>query len=125
MRRGASALQQADESLQIRGLALTDLLEALPTKFSPPMAEPRPPSPCTSTTTSSPPSLEKSGIATLETGDLITAAQARRLACQARILPAVLGGKSEVLDLGRPQADIGRRRLRIHRSAALSDLSHH
>ncbi len=45
--------------------------------------------------------LEKSGIATLETGDTITAAQARRLACQAKILPAVLGGKSEVLDLGR------------------------
>ena len=34
-------------------------------------------------------------------GDAITAAQARRLACTARIIPAVLGGKSEVLDLGR------------------------
>jgi hypothetical protein len=31
----------------------------------------------------------------------ITAAQARRLACTARIIPAVLGGTSEVLDLGR------------------------
>jgi len=31
----------------------------------------------------------------------ISAAQARRLACQARILPAVLGGRGEVLDLGR------------------------
>ncbi|WP_109509185.1 HNH endonuclease signature motif containing protein [Nocardioides speluncae] len=31
----------------------------------------------------------------------ITAAQARRLACAAGILPAVLGGKSEILDLGR------------------------
>ncbi|TYL45752.1 DUF222 domain-containing protein [Nocardioides sp. BGMRC 2183] len=33
----------------------------------------------------------------------ISAAQARRLACTARILPVVLGGKSEVLDLGRAQ----------------------
>ncbi|WP_141014948.1 HNH endonuclease signature motif containing protein [Nocardioides sambongensis] len=33
----------------------------------------------------------------------ISAAQARRLACTAKILPAVLGGKSEVLDLGRAQ----------------------
>ena len=32
---------------------------------------------------------------------LITAADARRLACTADILPAVLGGRSEVLDLGR------------------------
>jgi hypothetical protein len=31
----------------------------------------------------------------------ITAAEARRLACTAKILPAVLGGASEVLDLGR------------------------
>ncbi len=35
------------------------------------------------------------------TGDLITAAQARRLACTAKILPAVLGGDSIPLDLGR------------------------
>ncbi|MBB6627848.1 DUF222 domain-containing protein [Nocardioides sp. KIGAM211] len=39
--------------------------------------------------------------ATLDTGDKITASQARRLACEAGIVPAVLGGKSEVLDLGR------------------------
>ncbi len=35
------------------------------------------------------------------TGDRITAAQARRLACTANILPAVLGGDSLPLDLGR------------------------
>ncbi len=33
----------------------------------------------------------------------ISAAQARRLACTAGIIPAVLGGRSEVLDLGRTQ----------------------
>ncbi|WP_240617315.1 HNH endonuclease signature motif containing protein [Nocardioides speluncae] len=35
------------------------------------------------------------------TDDKITAAQARRLACTAQIIPVVLGGKSEILDLGR------------------------
>jgi hypothetical protein len=41
------------------------------------------------------------GVATTSTGDHITAEQARRLACQARIIPVVLGTKGEVLDLGR------------------------
>ena len=41
------------------------------------------------------------GVATTTTGDRITAEQARRLACQARIIPVVLGRKGEVLDLGR------------------------
>jgi hypothetical protein len=39
--------------------------------------------------------------ALLDTGDPITAAQARKLACEAGIIPMVLGGKSTVLDLGR------------------------
>lgn len=41
------------------------------------------------------------GAASLDTGGQISAGQARRLACEAGIIPAVLGGKSEVLDLGR------------------------
>lgn len=41
------------------------------------------------------------GIGTLDTGARISAAQARRLACDARLLPAVLGGDGQVLDLGR------------------------
>ena len=41
------------------------------------------------------------GAAELGTGDRITATEARRLACTADILPVVLGGKGEVLDLGR------------------------
>ena len=41
------------------------------------------------------------GVATTSTGDRITAEQARRLACQARIIPVVLGRQGEVLDLGR------------------------
>ncbi|WP_165807178.1 HNH endonuclease signature motif containing protein [Nocardioides currus] len=39
--------------------------------------------------------------ASLDTGARISAAEARRLACEAGIVPAVLGGTSEVLDLGR------------------------
>lgn len=34
-------------------------------------------------------------------GEFISAEEARRLACQASIIPVVLGGKGEVLDLGR------------------------
>ena len=37
----------------------------------------------------------------LDTGEKITASEARRLACQAGIIPAVLDGNSKVLDLGR------------------------
>ncbi|WP_051551448.1 HNH endonuclease signature motif containing protein [Nocardioides sp. URHA0020] len=43
--------------------------------------------------------LEKAGV--LDTGERISAATARRLACTARIIPVVLGADSEVLDVGR------------------------
>ena len=36
----------------------------------------------------------------LDTGETLSAGEARRLACNAAILPAVLGGKSVALDLG-------------------------
>ncbi len=39
--------------------------------------------------------------ARLDTGDKISAGEARRLACTAGIMPAVLDGRSQVLDLGR------------------------
>ncbi|GAB3773280.1 hypothetical protein FB382_000159 [Nocardioides ginsengisegetis] len=41
------------------------------------------------------------GVAHLDTGVTITAGEARRLACNAGIIPAVLGGDSVPLDLGR------------------------
>ena len=41
------------------------------------------------------------GVGTLGDGTRITADEARRLACTAGLVPAVLGGDSEVLDLGR------------------------
>ncbi|MFL6158115.1 MAG: DUF222 domain-containing protein, partial [Marmoricola sp.] len=37
----------------------------------------------------------------LDTGEPISASHARHLLCQAQIIPAVLDGKSEILDLGR------------------------
>ena len=43
--------------------------------------------------------IEQAGI--LDTGERISPGQARRLACDAGIIPAVLGGNSDVLDLGR------------------------
>ena len=39
--------------------------------------------------------------AVLDTGEPISPAQARQLACEAGIIPMVLGGKSKILDLGR------------------------
>ena len=44
---------------------------------------------------------KEAGIAQILGGSPITAAEARRLACTANIIPAVLGGASEVLDFGR------------------------
>jgi hypothetical protein len=41
------------------------------------------------------------GLAETSTGGVVTAAEARRLACTAGIVPVVLDGTSEVLDLGR------------------------
>lgn len=41
------------------------------------------------------------GVATTNTGGRISASEARRLLCTSHVIPAVLGGKSEPLDLGR------------------------
>lgn len=41
------------------------------------------------------------GVAELATGERLTASEVRRLACNASLVPAVLGERSEVLDLGR------------------------
>jgi hypothetical protein len=46
------------------------------------------------------------GVASLDTGGHLSAGQARRLACQAGVIPMVLGSKSQVLDQGR--------RVRLH-----------
>jgi uncharacterized protein DUF222/HNH endonuclease len=41
------------------------------------------------------------GTGTLETGETLSAAAVRRLACDAEILPYVLGSRSQILDAGR------------------------
>ncbi len=43
------------------------------------------------------------GAGLLSTGDKIDAGTARRLLCDADLMPAVLGGASEILDVGRTQ----------------------
>jgi hypothetical protein len=45
--------------------------------------------------------LTAAGVCTLDTGGNLSASEARRLACTAGIIPMVLGGKSQVLDIGR------------------------
>lgn len=47
------------------------------------------------------PDLDEAGVCSLDTDGRISAAEARRLACAAGIIPMVLGGKSQVLDVGR------------------------
>ena len=44
---------------------------------------------------------ERTGAGTTLTGELLAPETVRRMACDAAIIPAVLGAKSEVLDLGR------------------------
>lgn len=44
---------------------------------------------------------ELTGTAITTSGELLSTGQVRRLACTSGILPAVLGGKSEILDVGR------------------------
>ncbi|WP_322787746.1 HNH endonuclease signature motif containing protein [Hamadaea tsunoensis] len=43
----------------------------------------------------------KYGYGILDTGDLLTPETVRRLACDAKIIPAVLGGEGQILDVGR------------------------
>ncbi|HET8776385.1 MAG TPA: DUF222 domain-containing protein, partial [Candidatus Limnocylindria bacterium] len=47
--------------------------------------------------------VEGVGTATLGTGEQLSATAVRRLACDAVVIPAVLGGRGEVLDVGRTQ----------------------
>ncbi|MFC6286090.1 DUF222 domain-containing protein [Nocardioides sp. GCM10027113] len=100
--RGPDGRTEVDESaidppniFEVRGQALLELIEHLPTdghaangvalvvKVS--LDELR----------------EGLGVAGLDTGAEITAGEARRLACNAGIIPAVLDGASQPLDLGR------------------------
>jgi hypothetical protein len=45
--------------------------------------------------------LDAAEVCTLDTGGRVSATEARRLACSAGIIPMVLGGRGQVLDVGR------------------------
>ncbi len=83
------------------GIALTQLLEAVPADALPKTGG------CSATVVVTMSldqllaDLESAGVCTLDTGARISAAEARRLACRAGIIPIVLGGPSQVLDVGR------------------------
>ena len=79
-----------------RGLAFCELLEHLPTDHL------HPRSAATLVVTMRDDVLRGSlAAARLDTGESISSGEARRLACGAGLLPAVLGGRSVPLDLGR------------------------
>jgi hypothetical protein len=80
------------------GLAFCELIEHLPVGDLPDAGRA---SPVVVVTVDHDNLVTGTGTATLSNGETMTAAQARRLACTARLVPMVLGGDSEVLDLGR------------------------
>jgi len=80
------------------GLAFCELIEHLPVGELPDLGR----ATAVLTVTLDPEALSASvGTATLSNGDRMSAGQARRLACTARLLPMVLSGDSVPLDLGR------------------------
>ncbi len=100
-RLGASEAQVGDATVRTdwdhaRGLALCELIEHLPTDHL-----------HTKTAATIVVTLDEEQMrdrlkaARLDTGEVISAGEARRLACNAGIIPAVLSGGSMVLDLGR------------------------
>jgi hypothetical protein len=87
------------------GQGLMDLLEHVPARSLPQAGG-------TATTIVVTPSYDQLvrglGAATLDTGTTISASQARRLACEAGVIPIVLGGDSQPLDIGRERRFHGR-----------------
>jgi hypothetical protein len=88
---------------EVRGEAFTQLLERFPTRKLP-----RTGGGLVTVLVTIPLHVleERLGVGTLSTGGKITEGAARRLACQAGLIPQVLGSRSEVLDQGR--------RVRLH-----------
>ncbi len=84
-----------------QGVAFSQLLEAIPGQWLPKAGGTSATIVVTMTLEQLTTALDAAGVCTLDTGGEISAAEARRLACSAGIIPAVLGGKSQVLDVGR------------------------
>ena len=101
MRLGATQLGSSQEPAAYdwrkrRGIAFADLLEHLPTDHLHPKTA------ATVVVTIDHTTLgDALKVAGLDSGEVISSGQARRLACNAAIIPAVLGSRSVVLDLGR------------------------
>ena len=84
------------------GIALTQLIETYPAeKLQPKTGGCSATVVVTMTLEQLPADLDHAGVCTLDTGRRITAGEARRLACTAGIIPVVLGGQSQALDVGR------------------------
>jgi hypothetical protein len=83
------------------GLALTQLIETYPAEKLPKTGGCSATVVVTMTLEQLLADLDHAGVCALDTGSRITAAEARRLACTAGIIPMVLGAKSQVLDVGR------------------------
>ncbi len=83
------------------GIALTQLLESIGAKDLPKTGGCGATVVVTMTLDQLLAGLETAGVCTLDTGGRISAAEARRLACRAGLVPMVLGGRSQVLDVGR------------------------
>ncbi|KQT90792.1 hypothetical protein ASG49_13700 [Marmoricola sp. Leaf446] len=83
------------------GVAFTQLLEALPAEALPTVGGGDITVVVTMRLDQLLADLATGGVATLDTGTRISAGEARRLACAHRLIPAVLGGASVPLDLGR------------------------
>ncbi|MGJ9412417.1 DUF222 domain-containing protein [Aeromicrobium sp. CF4.19] len=98
-RRSGEVLLDERPSYRTRqGWALTYLCELLPTEKLP---ETNNLGPIVTINLDHETLIERLKVATLSTGERISAGQARRMACEHRLLPAVFGGESLPLDLGR------------------------
>ncbi len=98
----AHAPDAADLPLPVRqGIALTDLIERIPAASLPTSGGCGATVVVTMTVEQLLADLDAAGVATLDTGGRLSAAEARRLASRAGIIPMVLGGASVPLDAGR------------------------
>ena len=83
------------------GIALTQLIETYPAENLPKTGGCSATVVVTMTLDQLLADLDHAGVCTLDTGGRLSAPEARRLACTAGIIPMVLGGKSQALDVGR------------------------
>ncbi len=103
VRRGSAQHSPIDHDLPAavrQGVALTQVIEALDAHWLPTHGGVGATVVVTMTLDQLLADLSATGVCSLDTGGTITAAEARRLACRAGIIPVVLGSKSVVLDAG-------------------------